>query len=91
MRLRRKSWYAWKHSQSNRPLGIRNRHISCKASEPLNILFCGSDEFSIASLRALHKEAKEDAESITNIDVVCRPDKRVGRGLQVIREGGKHW
>lgn len=90
MRFRQKLWYASKHFRSNRPLGIRRRHISCKVSEPLNILFCGSDEFSIASLRALHNEAKEDAESITNIDVLCRPDKRVGRGLQAIRHGGKH-
>ncbi|WWC63255.1 methionyl-tRNA formyltransferase [Kwoniella dejecticola CBS 10117] len=43
------------------------------------ILFCGSDEFSVASLKAVY-EARDLWESI---DVVVPPDKDVGRG-------GKH-
>ena len=55
--------------------------------EPLRILFCGSDEFSIASLRALYKEHERDKALIESIDVVCRPAKPVGRGLKDTREG----
>ena len=55
--------------------------------EPLRILFCGSDEFSVASLRALHKEHERDKTLIESIDVVCRPAKPVGRGLKDRRQG----
>lgn len=63
------------------------RHISSKTADPLKILFCGSDEFSIASLRALNKAKRDDAKLIESIDVVHRPGKPTGRGLKVIREG----
>ncbi|WRT68351.1 methionyl-tRNA formyltransferase [Kwoniella shivajii] len=43
------------------------------------ILFCGSDEFSVASLKAVH-QAKDLWESI---DVVVPPEREIGRG-------GKH-
>lgn len=59
---------------------------SQKSSDPLRILFCGSDDFSVTSLKALHEEHKTNSESIASIDVVCRPSKRVGRGLKLIRE-----
>ena len=55
--------------------------------EPLRVLFCGSDEFSIASLRALHKEHERDKALIESIDVVSRPPKLVGRGFKDTREG----
>jgi methionyl-tRNA formyltransferase len=51
------------------------------------VLFCGADAFSIYSLRALHKLQQAHPERIASIDVVCRPDKRVGRGLKKIQEG----
>ncbi|KAK3377851.1 formyl transferase [Podospora didyma] len=57
-----------------------------KVSDPLRILFCGSDEFSCASLRALHAEHKRNASLIRSIDVVVRPGKRTGRGLKVVHE-----
>ncbi|KAK3903838.1 Methionyl-tRNA formyltransferase [Staphylotrichum tortipilum] len=57
-----------------------------KKSDPLRILFCGSDDFSCASLRALHDEQKRNAELIRSIDVVVRPGKRKGRGLKVLSE-----
>ena len=56
-------------------------------SDPLRVLFCGSDEFSIASLRALYREHERDKALIESIDVVCRPAKPVGRGLKDTREG----
>lgn len=55
--------------------------------DPLRVLFCGADEFSIYSLKALNKIRKENPEKVASIDVVCRKDKRVGRGLKQIREG----
>lgn len=63
------------------------RWYSDKPIDPLRILFCGSDEFSIASLKALHAEQLRAPQSIKSIDVVCRPGKRVGRGLKQFREG----
>ena len=69
-----------------RPGHIRT-YTSRATSEPLRILFCGSDEFSIASLRALYKEHKRDKALIESIDVVCRPAKPVGRGYKDTREG----
>jgi len=58
-----------------------------KASKPLRILFCGSDEFSSASLRALHSEQVQNPGIIRSIDVLIRPGKRVGRNLKKVREG----
>ncbi|KAK0938274.1 Methionyl-tRNA formyltransferase [Friedmanniomyces endolithicus] len=53
-----------------------------KQHDPLHILFCGADEFSIYSLRALHKLHQTRPNKIASIDVLCRPDKRVGRGYK---------
>ncbi|KAI2677890.1 hypothetical protein CBS147317_5511 [Penicillium roqueforti] len=72
-----------------RPLVLRGlvfRSYATKTSDPLRILFCGSDEFSIAHLKALHAYQLKQPERISSIDVVCRPGKRVGRGLKQIRE-----
>jgi len=66
------------------------RYSSNKAYDPLRILFCGSDDFSIASLRAVHREHVRSPDTIASIDVVCRPGKRTGRGLKNIREGASH-
>lgn len=65
----------------------RHVHTAQKAFEPLRILFCGSEEFSIASLKALHNEYLKNARNVASIDVVCRPGKPVGRGLKTIQEG----
>ncbi|KAL9108767.1 MAG: hypothetical protein Q9187_008254, partial [Circinaria calcarea] len=67
------------------PLLTRSYAIT-KVSDPLRILFCGSDDFSIASLKALHHEHKSQPDFIKSIDVVCKPAKRVGRGLKKVRE-----
>ncbi|KAI0854903.1 formyl transferase [Xylaria cubensis] len=57
-----------------------------KISDPLHILFCGSDEFSCASLKALHDEHVRNPDLIRSIDVVVRPGKRTGRGLKVVQD-----
>ncbi|KAI1207230.1 Formyltransferase [Annulohypoxylon truncatum] len=51
-----------------------------KKSEPLRVLFCGSDRFSCAALEALHREHVRDPALVESIDVVVRPGKRAGRG-----------
>ncbi|KAI0521759.1 Formyltransferase [Xylaria bambusicola] len=55
-------------------------------SDPLHILFCGSDEFSCSSLKALYHEHIENPDLIQSIEVVVRPGKRTGRGLQKIQD-----
>lgn len=67
------------------PIAARS-YTTSKTSDPLRVLFCGSDDFSIASLKALHKEHKAEPDFIKSIDVVCKPAKRVGRGLKKVRE-----
>jgi len=57
------------------------------APEPLKILFCGSDNFSITSLRALNDAKNNDPGLIESIEVVHRPGKPVGRGHKGWREG----
>ena len=69
----------------HRPLSRRSLTTS-KESDPLRILFCGSDDFSIASLKALHREHENNPHLVKSIDVVCKPGKPVGRGLKTIRE-----
>lgn len=56
-----------------------------QADEPLRILFCGSEDFSIASLRALHKFKDDPASNILSIDVATRHDKPSGRGMKDLR------
>lgn len=76
----------------NRPVRqLRHAHTARKPFEPLRILFCGSDEFSITSLRALHDEHLQNNHNISSIDVVCRPAKPVGRGLKTVRKRKIHW
>ena len=64
-----------------------SQSVTRKSPDPLRILFCGSDEFSIASLKALHEEHVNRPDRIASIEVACRPGKRFGRGLKKIREG----
>ncbi|KAF2662294.1 Formyltransferase [Lophiostoma macrostomum CBS 122681] len=64
----------------------RRFYSSSKTASPLRVLFCGSDEFSIASLRALNDAKVADNDMIESIDVVHRPGKRTGRGLKIIKD-----
>ena len=63
------------------------RSISKAIVEPLRILFCGSDEFSVESLKRLHAESLKDPNLIATIDVVCKHGKASGRGMRKIRDG----
>ncbi|MCJ1404133.1 Methionyl-tRNA formyltransferase [Xylographa trunciseda] len=71
--------------QQSHILQIRRRLLT-KSAEPLRILFCGADEFSIASLEALHHEKEANPDLIKSIDVVCKVGKKHGRGLKNVRE-----
>ncbi|KAK0653416.1 Methionyl-tRNA formyltransferase [Lasiodiplodia hormozganensis] len=53
---------------------------------PLRLLFCGSDDFSIHALRALHGEHASNPRLIDALHVVHRPGKPTGRGLRQIRQ-----
>ncbi|KAI2470874.1 Formyltransferase [Annulohypoxylon bovei var. microspora] len=55
-----------------------------RKSEPLRVLFCGSDSFSCAALEALYREHVRDPALVGSIDVVVRPGKRAGRGNRVV-------
>lgn len=66
---------------------VARQYNSNRPCDPLRVLYCGSDEFSAVSLRAVHEEHCKHPELIKSIDVVCRPDKRTGRGLKEIRQG----
>ncbi|KAL7917543.1 Formyltransferase [Trichoderma austrokoningii] len=57
-----------------------------KASEPLRILFCGSDAFSCESLRALHREHESNRQLIESLDVMVLPPRRTGRSFKEITE-----
>lgn len=72
---------------SHRRLLTSSISASRHASDALRILFCGSDEFSIASLRALAAAKRQVPDLIDSIHVVHRPAKRAGRGLKQLREG----
>ncbi|MCJ1379100.1 Methionyl-tRNA formyltransferase [Xylographa soralifera] len=66
-------------------LPIRRRLVT-QSADPLRILFCGADEFSIASLKALHHEKNVNPDLIKSLDVVCKVGKKYGRGLKKVRE-----
>ena len=85
--ITRRTSLLWQFCFFDSPPCSPRRHNSTKTSEPLRILFCGSDEFSIASLRALNVLRVTSPDLINSIDVVCRPEKPVGRGLKATREG----
>lgn len=57
------------------------------ARDPLRILFCGSDNFSCASLEALHREHVSNGKLIEALDVMVLPPKWAGRGNKELREG----
>lgn len=65
---------------------LHQRHYSqASGNKRIHVLFCGSDDFSIASLNALHSYSQERDSNVASIDVAAKTDKRVGRGLKVIR------
>lgn len=84
-----------KHSPK-RILGFHARHLFSSTaspftqrrdSEPLRILFCGSDHFSCEALSALHDLHTQNPALVESIDVLVRPGKPSGRGLKRIAVG----
>lgn len=75
------------------PIPTHSRHnsttvpSSTKPKQPLRILFCGSDNFSTASLSALHDLHLSSPDLIESIDVLVRPGKPSGRGLKRVAVG----
>ncbi|KAF2086043.1 Formyltransferase, partial [Saccharata proteae CBS 121410] len=72
-------------------LRIQCRSLHCTARlaqkhDPLRILYCGSDNFSVTHLRALVEEKERNPSLIQSIDVVHPPAKRTGRGLKNLTE-----
>ncbi|RMZ66054.1 hypothetical protein GMOD_00005121 [Pyrenophora seminiperda CCB06] len=61
-------------------------NASHRTSDPLRILFCGADDFSIASLRAVVAAQRNVPGLIHDIHVLHRPAKPAGRGLKMLRE-----
>lgn len=51
-------------------------------SDPLRILFCGSDQVSVEALQALHEEWKYNRDLVQNIEVMVLPPRRTGRGFK---------
>ena len=77
---RRPVYVPWSCCNADRRWSSAVRH------DPLRVLFCGADPFSIASLKALNDVRLRYPGKVASIDVVCRPGKRAGRGLAQIRE-----
>lgn len=65
--------------------GLRFNSSDRKHDTALRVLFCGSDEFSITSLEALHQYAASPDSNIASIDVATKTDKKTGRGLKLIK------
>ncbi|RGP68142.1 methionyl-trna formyltransferase [Fusarium longipes] len=64
-----------------------SQSTSRRSSNPLRILFCGSDEFSCASLKAVHEEQSRNKGLIESLEVMALPPKRTGRGFSSLKQG----
>ncbi|SCV00610.1 LANO_0F07734g1_1 [Lachancea nothofagi CBS 11611] len=71
-------------SRISRALNILQR-LYTTSPTPLNILFFGSDQFSIHSLNALHQLKNEAPDLIGGLRVVTKPTKKCGRNLSVTK------
>lgn len=76
-----------RRSKFSQPSNFCRAYSERAISEPLRILFCGSDGVSVASLKALNKEHKQDPNLIQSINVVCKAPRPTGRGLKKLRHG----
>ncbi|KAJ3475701.1 hypothetical protein NLG97_g9369 [Lecanicillium saksenae] len=71
---------ACRHGTSpNRSFATSQRFAKDK-SDALRILFCGSDDFSCESLKALHAEHRRNKALVESVEVMVLPPKRMGRG-----------
>ncbi|KZL85218.1 formyl transferase [Colletotrichum incanum] len=80
--------FAWASADLTCRPGLRlySATAGASVSDPLRILFCGSDDFSCAALDAINAEKKRNPGLIESLDVVVRPGKLSGRGMKKIRE-----
>ena len=62
--------------------GVHYRTTSGKLSDPLRILFCGSDSVSVEALQAVHTESLHNPELVERVEVGVLPPKASGRGLK---------
>lgn len=62
------------------------RFYSIQYSKPLDILFFGSDEFSIHSFKALQSLSLQKPNLISNLQLVTRPPKWCGRKKSILRK-----
>lgn len=74
-----------KHTLLARVLSLR-RNYSTSGKSVLNILFFGSDEFSVHSLEALTRMRNEKPNVINTLQVVTKPPKQCGRYLAETKE-----
>lgn len=81
--LGRSSPWHFRHRLFSSTVSVRGK----AASDPLRILFCGSEEFSCESLAALHREHVSNGRLVEALEVMVRPAKRTGRGLKHLRQG----
>lgn len=77
----RKTVYA---RYGNQAQSRRSFALSKSWKNKLNIAFFGSDEFSIKSFKSLIDLQCNNAELISNVDLIARPAKLSGRGLSTL-------
>lgn len=72
----------WRHSALHNRGFATSRAFAKEMSDPLRILFCGSDDFSCESLKELYAEHRRDRALVESLEVMVMPAKRMGRGLK---------
>lgn len=63
-----------------------NATLAATAPSPLKIAFFGTDSFALHSLKALHRYASDNPAHVSRLDLITRPPKLAGRGLNVIKD-----
>lgn len=82
-----RAWAA-RHATTIHNRTLTTSKVLAKAhSEALQILFCGSDLFSCASLKALHVEHERNKALVERLEVMVLPGKRMGRGFKKFAQG----
>lgn len=66
--------------------GLKSTAIRWNSTGP-RILFCGSDQFSVESLKAVNELRRKAPSAASSLDVVVKKGKPAGRGRKSIRDG----
>ncbi|ETK82187.1 hypothetical protein, variant 2 [Phytophthora nicotianae CJ01A1] len=73
------TFLAWRHAtRAYASLGSRHFSLAAPGLPPYRVLFFGTDDVSLATLKALHansNEEKDDSRLIEHIEVVCPSDR----------------